>query len=172
MLVKFVPKTEKNKNLKKDWNPEKIISQEIETKPTESNTVSDLSTQQSNFTTKMIAENSLTAVLSGSIAPQGIQQSWPTLEEKAFLEREATVGQIERYVKNDLFHKLKFVSCPTMMMFSRDARSLCQVACNYFNVPKHYQHQFWAHFGKYFNKFLKKKRADVSNSMQNSFKGR
>lgn len=171
MIVKFVPKTNNNKITTAKQNPSLVTSQESETKQTESNTVSNLSTQQSNATTNVGAGTSSTAVFPGSLAHHKNPESWPSLQERAFLEREATVGQIERYIKNNLFHKLKFVSCPTMMLFSRDSHSLCQVACTYFNVPKNYHHQFWAHFGKYFNKFLNKKRADVSNSMQNSFKG-
>ena len=89
------------------------------------------------------------------------------------MEKEATISQIKRYIKNNLFHRLKFILAPEMMDFLRDPRSLIQVACSHFNVPKDYQHQFWAQYGKqWFSKFLNKKRADVSNAMKNSFRGK
>ncbi|HEY9300210.1 MAG TPA: hypothetical protein VIQ31_28375 [Phormidium sp.] len=172
LTVKFVSKPNKNNFITAKQIPLIVKSQDNEAKQNESNTVSDLSTQQS-FTSSNIGLGFVsTAACQGSTAHQRSEGPWPTLEERVFLEKEATVSQIERYVKKDFFHKLKFISCPTMMSFSWDPRSLSQVACNYFNVSKSYQHQFWAHYGRYFPRFLNKKRADVSNAMKYSFRGK
>ena len=85
------------------------------------------------------------------------------------IDNEATLNMIERYVKNDLFHRLKFISSPEMVMYSKDSRSLCQVACNKFNVDKQDQIRFWAMYSKYIPKFLNKKRSDVSNGVKKQF---
>lgn len=70
-IVKFVPKTNNNKITTTKQIPSKISRQESDAKQTESNTVSDLSTQQSNYTTNVGAELSSTAVLQGSLAVLG-----------------------------------------------------------------------------------------------------
>ena len=88
------------------------------------------------------------------------------------VDNEATLNMIERYVKNDLFHQLKFISSPEMVMYSNDSRSLCQVACTKFNVDKPSQSGFWARYAKYIPKFLNKKRADVSNGVKKQFQGK
>ena len=84
----------------------------------------------------------------------------------------ATLSMIEQYVKNNLFLKLKFISSPEMVMYSKDSRSLCQVACTKFNVDKPSQSGFWAMYAKYIPKFLNKKRADVSNGVKKQFQGK
>ena len=88
------------------------------------------------------------------------------------VDNDATLNMIERYVKNNLFYKLKFISSPEMVMYSKDSRSLCQVACTKFNVAKQYQSGFWDRYTKYIPKFLNKKHADVSNGVKNNFKVR
>ena len=87
------------------------------------------------------------------------------------MDNEATINMIERYVKTNLFHSLKFVSSPEMIEFSSDSRSLSQVACNMFKVPKSYQKTFWGMYSKYIPKFLNKKCADASNGLKKQFQG-
>ena len=134
-----------------DHNPSVIESGEIEVKQTECNTVSDLSTLPSQYNNN---------------------SNWPSLHEKVMFDNEATLNMIERFVKNDIFHSLKFISSPEMMMFSKDARSLCQFTCTKFNVTKEYQSNFWSMYSKYIPKFLNKKRADVSNALKKHFQGK
>ena len=72
------------------------------------------------------------------------------------VDNEATLNMIEQYAKNNLFHSLKFISSPEMVMYSKDSKSLCQVACSKFNVAKQYQSSFWTMYSKYIPKFLGK----------------
>lgn len=152
------------KTIQKHEVPLMVTSNTMEVRQIESNTISDLSTLPSQHS-KEIHDMTVQETMIG------INKSWPSLDEKTFMENSATISLIERYVKNTLFHRLKFISAPEMMDFSRDPRSLTQVACAHFNVPKDYQHRFWAQYGKNFSKYLNKKRADVSNAMKNSFRG-
>ena len=118
-----------------------ISSKENVVRQTESITASEFSTQQSHQINKASRIQVQETILS-------IDKSWPTLDEKTYMEKEATISQIEQYVKNNLFHRLKFISAPEMMDFLRHPRLLTQVACSHFNVPKDYQHWFWAQYGK------------------------
>lgn len=60
-------------------------------------TISDLSTQPSQ------QHQTCTGKDSNDYMQQS-QITWPSLEEKAFMEKEAMVNQIKHYVKNGLFH--------------------------------------------------------------------
>jgi len=131
--------------------PSPVTSAEIHIKENECNTVSDLSTLQSQFHGETF---------------------WPSLQEKVMAANDAAVNILECYVKNNLFHSLKFISSPEMIMFSKDSRSLCQVVCALFNVPKGQQMSFWSMNSKYIPKFLNKKRADVCNGLKKQFQGK
>jgi hypothetical protein len=112
------------------------------------NTVSDLSTLQSQL---------------------NVDNYWPSIQEKVMAANDATVNMLERYVKNNLFHSLKFISTQEMIMFSKDSRSLCQVICMLFNTSKGYQMTFWGMNSKFIPKFLNKKCADVCNALKKQF---
>ena len=143
-----IKENKKKKEKKTQINPSPVISEETHVRLIENNTVSDLSTLQSQYNSN---------------------NYWPSLQEKVMIDNEATLNMIEQYVKNDLFHRLKFISSPEMVMYSKDSRSLCQVACNKFNVDKQDQIRFWAMYSKYIPKFLNKKRSDVSNGVKKQF---
>ena len=145
---------EKKKNKKKqqkEVEPTPVKSAEILVKPNECNTVSDLSTLQSQYNPN---------------------NNWLSLHEKVMVNNEATLNMIERYVKNDLFHKLKFISSPEMMMFSKDSRSLCQLACYWFKVENQHHSTFWGMYSRNIPKFLNKKHSDVSNGLKKQFQGK
>ena len=104
-------KKKENKNHKElDLTPE-----HLEVTCVESNTVSDLSIPQVN----QPSTNTNNHMLQGTIS---LQSNWPSMESHSFLDHEKTLVMIEQYVKEDLFHRLKFISSPEMIAFSWDAR--------------------------------------------------
>ena len=129
--------------------PSTVASAEIHIKEQECNTISDLSTLPSQY------------CCTGN--------NWSSILEKVTMANDATVNMLERYVKGTLFHRLKFISSPEMIMFSKDSRSLCQLVCTMFNVTCAYQIAFWNANSKFIPRFLNKKHADVCNRMKKQF---
>ena len=97
---------------------------------------------------------------------------WSVYQNKVFLDHERTLILIDKYVKNEMFHQLKFISHPEMMIFSWEPQSICQVICTKFNVPKNGRVSFWSQYSKPIIQKLNKKRSDVSNAMRKAFKGK
>ena len=96
---------------------------------------------------------------------------WSVYQNKVFLDHERTLILLDKYVKNEMFHQLKFISCPEMMIFSWEAQSICQVVCTKFNVPKNGRVSFWLQYSKTIIQKLNKMRSDVSHAMRKAFKG-
>ena len=134
---------------------------EIDLKQCESNTIS------------LLTDPTLVQSTDNSVAPTSSNgnTTWTNIQENTYMEKEATINDIDQFVKSHIFHKLKFISAPEMMDFSKNSQSIAQVVCSKFDVPKLYQTRFWSQYKKYATKFLNKKRADVSNALRNSFKG-
>ena len=97
---------------------------------------------------------------------------WPVYQNKVFLDHERTLILLDKYVKNEMFHQLKFILHPEMMIFSWEVQSICQVICTKFNVPKNGCVSFWSQYSKAIIQKLNKKRLDVSNAMRKAFKGK
>lgn len=132
--------------------PSPVASAEIHIKTQECNTISDLSTLQSQFH------------CGGN--------NWTSLHEKITMHNDATVNMLEHYVKNNLFHRLKFISSPEMVMFSRDSRSLCQHVCSLFQAIGAYQITFWNTNSIFIPRFLNKKQGDVCNALKKQFQSK
>lgn len=73
---------------------------------------------------------------------------WSVYQNKVFLDHERTLILLDKYVKNEMFHQLKFILHPEMMIFSWEAQSICQVICTKFNVPKNGHVSFWSQYSK------------------------
>ena len=73
------------------------------------------------------------------------------------MNKDPTDSMIEQYVKGDLFHKLKFISSPEMMMYSQNLKLLCHHFCTWFNVQGTNQGIFWCTYSKVIFKVLNKK---------------
>ena len=78
---------------------------------------------------------------------------------------------LDKYVCNDIFLRLKFISSPEMIAFFWDADSLCQMVCKDFKVDKIEQTRFWSIYSKCISQKLNKKQAEISNIMHKAFKG-
>ena len=127
--------------------------------------MSDLTSNHSNQEAK---EHVVTLKSNASIN----HQEWSAYQNKVFLDHERTLILIDQYVKNDMFHQLKFILRPEMMIFSWEAKSICQIICTKFNVPKNGSINFWSTYSKHIIQKLNKKRFDVSIAMKKSFKGK
>ena len=140
-----------------------LINNNMEVCQVESNTVSDLSTPAVSHNDTNMCNN----------MPQGavsLQTNWPSVKSNAHKDHENTMTNLEQYVKNELFHCLKFISSPEMIAFSWDAKSLCQLFCAEFKVSKFEQTGWWSLYHERISQKLNKKRSEVSNAMQNVFK--
>ena len=73
---------------------------------------------------------------------------WSVYQNKLFLDHERALNLLDKYVKNEMFHQLNFISCPEMMIFSWEAQSICQVVCTKSNVPKNGRVSFWLQYSK------------------------
>ena len=96
--------------------------------------------------------------------------AWSQAQSRAVIDHENTVSLIDKYVKDKLFHMLKFISSPDLILFSYDDRSLCQLVCRNFSVDQSQQILFWNGFSKYVGLNLNKKRTEVSNAMKKLLK--
>ena len=100
-----------------------------------------------------------------------MKHSWQTESSKRWLEFETIRATLENYVKNELFHNLKFISSPTLIHFSTQSKSLCQVVCKHMNVHPNGQEGFWLNYSSIIEEKISQKRSDVSNLMKKTFKG-
>src|SRR5688572_19978574 len=57
------------------------------------------------------------------------KHSWQTEHSKQWFEKERIRVRLEDYVKDELFHSIKFISSPIVMQFSLQPKSLCQLVC-------------------------------------------
>ena len=55
-------------------------------------------------------QESVCSVISG-------RTSWATLHKKTYMEKEATISQIDHFMETHSFYKLKFISALEMMEF-------------------------------------------------------
>lgn len=140
------------------------VHSEIEVRQTESaaksSFTSNLSMQQKGDQHQLMMSNAMINY-----------NEWSVYQNKVFLNHEKTLILLDKYVKNELFHQLKFISCPEMMNFSWEAQSICQVVCTKFNVPKNGHVGFWSQYSKTIIQKLNKMRSDVSHAMKKAFKG-
>ena len=150
----FTNISEKNNNetVQSQIKQSPVASAVIHIKEQDCNTISDITSMQSQVNSR--------------------GHKWTSLVEKVTLANDATINMLERYVKNTLFYKVKFISSPQMLMFNKDTNSICQVVCSLFNATGTYQMHFWSTHSKYLPRFLNKKRADVSNGMKKQFQGK
>ena len=82
---------------------------------------------------------------------------WPSTDSCIYLDQNKTVAMIEQYVRNKMFKKLKFISDPTMIAFSWEKNSLCQMVCTKFKVARLEQTMFWLYYQNTINQKLNKK---------------
>lgn len=132
---------------------------------TENNTISDISFQQSLQDPTYII---------GAVIPQSNSSNsiWPSPSSQSYFDNEKTMVMLERFIRNELFHRLKFISSPEMIAFSWESKSLCQIVCNKFQVNKIEQTRFWSVYSKFISQKLNKKRSEISNIMRKAFKGK
>ena len=106
------------------------------------------------------------------LSPSSLGYGWPTSSHQSFLDHEKTLHMLDKYVCNEKFPCLKFISLPEMIAFSWEEDSVCQMVCKDFKVDKLEQTRFWSIYSKCISQKLNKKRAEISNLMQKAFKGR
>ena len=142
-----------------------LLYSEVEVREQELTAVSDLSTPQSIQQAGQLVP-SVTANMTIN------HNEWAAYQNKVFMDHERTLVLLDQYVKNEMFHHLKFISNAEMMIFSWEENSICQIVCTKFNVSKNNRVSFWTKYTKYIIQKLNKKRSDVSNAMRKSFKGK
>jgi hypothetical protein len=100
------------------------------------------------------------------------KHSWLTKNSQRWFQFEKIKATLEIYVKDELFHTLKFISSPVLMQYSSELRSLCQVVCKKMNIEPEDKEGFWLMYSNIIEKRLNQKRLDVSNLMKKAFKGK
>src|SRR5687767_3380493 len=130
-----------------------------------SNTVSDISFQQS---LQNLSQPNTTLVHQNQ--PSSV--NWTSTSSQQFMDFEKTLVLLKDFVRKNIFHRLKFISSPEMVAFSWNEYSLCQMVCKHFQVTKIEQIQFWSVYSKCINQKLNKKRSEISNIMRKAFKGK
>ena len=105
---------------------------------------------------------------------QNVSQSWSAIQAGTYQSHENTMRLLDNFVKTNIFHKIAFISHPSLVAFSKQPQSLCSIVCSYFNVPDKDQEKekFWSVYYKHVEKKLNQKRSDVSNAMKKIFKGK
>jgi len=87
-------------------------------------------------------------------------------------DHEKTLRLLDDYVKNVIFHKVVFILSPELVSYSIAPWSLCQIVCDYLNIPSTEQARFWTFYSKFIVRNVNWKRADVSNAMKKSYLGK
>jgi hypothetical protein len=142
-----------------------VINTKVTTQTNESNTISDLSFQQSlQEGTKIVATNGKNNF--------NTNQNWSSSASNSFFDHEKTLVMVEQFVRMEIFHRLKFISSPEMIAFSWSPQSLCQIVCKKFQVDRMEQTRFWSIYSKLISQKLNKKRSEISNIMHKSFKSK
>jgi hypothetical protein len=80
--------------------------------------------------------------------------------------------QVEFFVREDLFKKLKFVRDQSEMLYTDNENSICQYVCKGLHVDASERHSWWALEQKSVDMHLNKKRTDVNGTMKKAFIGR
>jgi hypothetical protein len=80
--------------------------------------------------------------------------------------------QVEFFVREDLFKKLKFVRDQSEMLYTENENSICQYVCKGLHVDALERHSWWAMEQKAVDTHLNKKRTDVNGTMKKAFIGR
>jgi hypothetical protein len=168
---KDIAKTSINKDT--DMNSKKKPTKPL-TKP-QKNKEPEVSETKSAIASDITPPESENASSNGYVpdaAPSSTKHSWQTTDSKKYFEHEKIRTRLENYVKDNLFHTLKFVSSPAVVQYSIGRKSLCQVVCKHMNVVQSEQQVFWGQYSKVIEKKLNQKRSDVSNIMKKEFKGK
>ena len=101
-----------------------------------------------------------------------VSNSWSSTQADNLFSHKRTMRLLDSFVKTDIFHKIVFISNPSLIAFSTKAQSLCQFVCHHLSVPNNHQERFWSLYNKYVEKKLNQKRADVSNAIKKNFMGK
>jgi hypothetical protein len=101
-----------------------------------------------------------------------VSQAWTTMQPSTIYDHEQTLRLLEGHVKSVIFHRIVFISSPAVIAYTKDPFSLCQIMCNYLNIPSAEQDRFWMIYSKAVERALNQKRLDVSNALKKSFLGK
>ena len=80
--------------------------------------------------------------------------------------------QVEFFVREDLFKKLKFVRDQTEMLYMDNENSICQYVCKGLHIDASERQGWWVLEQKSVDMHLNKKRTDVNGTMKKAFIGR
>ena len=108
--------------------------------------------------------------LISEITSQGTNK-WNTVRKHFEEDVDKTKREVDRYTKNGLFKKLKFVTERAQMEYDTNTNSICQIVCGKVNVSRDDSFKFWKMYGRSVESILNKKRADVNSSIKRSFIG-
>jgi hypothetical protein len=153
-----IPKEKKLTQPNNSKTTEEKISTKDQTQPSEKLTVKTNRSEEETTVPEKILSTS--------------KHSWLTENSQRWFQFEKIKATLEIYVKDELFHTLKFVSSPILMQYSSESRSLCQVVCTKMSVEPKDKEGFWLMYSNIIEKRLNQKRSDVSNLMKKAFKGK
>jgi hypothetical protein len=77
-----------------------------------------------------------------------VSQAWTTMQPSTIYDHEQTLRLLEGHVKSVIFHRIVFISSPAVIAYTKDPFSLCQIMCNYLNIPSAEQDRFWMIYSK------------------------
>lgn len=140
-----------------------LSSTEVEVKHNASVSMSSLSSPQS-----VVQSTNVIAKVNSVVTDAS--ESWALQQPTMHFNHEQTLSALDTYVKKTMFHKISFISSPSVMAFKTE-ESVCKVICDYFNVPTNERERFWMIYAKFVERKLNQKRSNVSNGMKKSFLG-
>jgi hypothetical protein len=76
------------------------------------------------------------------------------------------------HLKDEMFRRLKFITCDAMMEFSRSHQSLCGYVCTKMRVPDFQWGEYWELVRHTTKKMIEQQRTNATSAIKKGFKGK
>jgi hypothetical protein len=96
---------------------------------------------------------------------------WNLAQTELDQDRDRMEREIEQFVKNTLFRRLKFISNSQEMIWSLEKRSICQYSCDQLNIRTDDRFRFWSEWSRRIELSLNRRRSDVNTGIKKDFIG-
>jgi hypothetical protein len=130
--------------------------------------------RQTNAPVSVVEINQPTASVSEQTGDHPSKSWFETLQDNGRMTNDdALVKDLNAYVRNSLFPKLKFIMGKQQMSYSPEGNTICGKICNGVGMtdPK-LAVSWWEHYKDMIADILNSKRADVTGAIKRAFQGR
>jgi hypothetical protein len=76
------------------------------------------------------------------------------------------------YLKDEMFSKLKFITCDAMLEFSREENSICGYVCKRMRVATYQWGEYWELVKKSTKKMIENQRTNATTAIKKGYRGK